>query len=219
MNGYRFRRRKLQLSSLLSRSDFSEIIPPDRKYLFAFVRKTPSAVIPTTTYWLSETSGASTRALSSPVTYTLTRCLNSLSTFRCTRVAPAAFPRAAILKVANHPLLPQFSSDLNRTSSSQVRRKANTPELSRSRGNVVALNEKTTTNYYAIPLPWFDEFVRIFLVWHFRAKIRSPFALPSFDSRCIHGTYYLNLLDIFIHTLLYPWIITSWKSFIIEMIF
>lgn len=59
---------------------------------------------------------------------------------------PAAFPRAAILKVANHPLLPQFSSGLNRTSSSQVRRKVNTPELFRSRGNVVRLNEKTT-NY------------------------------------------------------------------------
>lgn len=65
---------------------------------------------------------------------------------RSTVVVPAAFPRAAILKVANHPLLPQFSSGLNRTSSSQVRRKANTPELSRSRGNVVWLNEKTT-NY------------------------------------------------------------------------
>lgn len=33
------------------------------KYLFAFVRKnSPSAVTPTTTYWLSQTSGASTRA-------------------------------------------------------------------------------------------------------------------------------------------------------------
>lgn len=59
-------------------------------------------------------------------------------------VEPAAFPRAAILKVANHPLLPQFSNGPNRTSLSQVRTKANTPELSRSRGNVVPLNEKTT---------------------------------------------------------------------------
>lgn len=135
-------------------ADFSEIIPSGRKYPFAFVRENFGLLherhidfpgLP-----------AHPRSLSSPGDTHFDALLDFSSAFRCTRTVsrrvasrialPAAFPRAAILKVANHPLLPQFSSGLNRTSSSQVRRKVNMPELFRSRGNVVRLNEKTT-NY------------------------------------------------------------------------
>lgn len=101
------------------------------------------------------------------------------STFHRFRAAPAAFsccPR--YFKSCQSLVIAPVSGAARSGTPGQVPTKANTTELSRSRENRgygnIPLNEKTT-NYrpcsssFATATPWFDEFARIFLAWHFRA--------------------------------------------------
>lgn len=126
------------------------------------------------------------RALSSPVTHTLTRCLtfHRLSDVRAShrvahRRASGVSAGCYFKSCQSLVIAPVFQHGLNRTSSSQVRRKVNMPE-SRSRGNVVWLNEKTT-NVYIVHRPLCHPLIR----WVCSNFSHPTFSCGAFDIRFV----------------------------------